>query len=159
MDVAAYLTQYGLLFMFVFAFLEQLNVPGFSGGVMLPVIGAAAAKSGMPLMELMALSITAGLLGSSLMYCIGRKQGVRALSFIKRRFPKSGPRIDALAGRVQHGYAGLFLTTLTPVARTLVALPAGMAHVRYGNYLLCAAGGIVLWNVALMGGGYLLAYL
>ncbi|MDL2218054.1 VTT domain-containing protein [Christensenellaceae bacterium OttesenSCG-928-M15] len=157
MDVAAYLIQYGLIFIFLFGFLEQLNIPGFSGGVMFPVMGAVAASAGLEIVEMISLSILAGLLGSSVVYLLGRARGEHVVGFLKRRIPVAGDKIDRVTERMQKGYAGLLLLTLTPVVRTMVALPAGMTRMKYGGYLLCVFFGIAMWNIALMGGGYLLA--
>lgn len=46
---------------------------------------------------------------------------------------------------------------LIPGVRSLVAIPAGVARLHVASFLLLTALGAAVWNIALAGGGYLLA--
>jgi len=72
------LEKYGLLIVFLIVFLEYLNLPGFPAGVILPCSGVWAAK-GHNLLLTFGVTVAAGLLGSILLYYVGKFGGRRIL--------------------------------------------------------------------------------
>ena len=50
--------------------------------------------------------------------------------------------------------AGVFVSKLIPVARTLISIPAGMVKMNFTKYTLSSACGVFLWNLARVGAGY-----
>ena len=86
--------QYGAFFIFVIVFLEYLNLPGFPAGVIMPLAGIWAAKGGISFFMTMVLSVSAGLVGSWILYCVGRFGGAVFLKKYLKRFPKHKEAID-----------------------------------------------------------------
>ena len=75
MDIATlnqYFIQYGAIFVFVIVFLEYLNLPGFPAGIIMPLAGIWASKGEISFFMTMVLSVSAGLLGSWILYFLGR---------------------------------------------------------------------------------------
>lgn len=70
--------QYGLLIVFVVVFLEYLNLPGFPAGVILPFSGVWAARGHSFLVTLL-VTVAAGILGSILLYYVGKFGGSKLL--------------------------------------------------------------------------------
>lgn len=56
----------------------------------------------------------------------------------------------------RHGDLAIFLTRLLPVVRTFISLPAGMARMRVGPFVLYTFLGSLAWCVALASIGYTL---
>ena len=65
-----FITQYGLIAMFLFIALEYACLP-LPSEVVLPLSGAMAVSSGRPLVLVIIISVVAGLLGSMICYSIG----------------------------------------------------------------------------------------
>ena len=70
-----YFTQYGAIFVFVIVLLEYMNLPGFPAGVIMPLAGIWASKGAISFPAVMLISVAAGLLGSWILYFLGRLGG------------------------------------------------------------------------------------
>jgi membrane protein DedA with SNARE-associated domain len=56
-----------------------------------------------------------------------------------------------------HGHWVVFALRTTPVMRTMISLPAGLAHMGWLKFSLFTAAGAALWNAILIGGTQWLA--
>jgi membrane protein DedA with SNARE-associated domain len=56
----------------------------------------------------------------------------------------------------RHGQWVIFVMRFSPFLRTLISLPAGLAHMPKGRFLLFTTAGSAIWNAALIKGGELL---
>ncbi len=72
--ITNYFAEYGLLFLLVIILLEYMNLPGLTAGIM-PAVGVLVSKSEMSLITALLVSVIAGLIGSWILYCIGRFGG------------------------------------------------------------------------------------
>lgn len=158
MDYAAILevfTKYGAVAIFVLVFLEYMNLPGFPAGIIMPLAGIMAAGGRISFIQVMVITVAAGLLGSLVLYGLGRTGGQFFLEKYMRKFPKQRPRIERYLAWVQEkGGLGLIIAKLIPMIRTLVSIPAGVFRMRMSQYILCSAVGIFLWNLVFVGAGY-----
>jgi len=50
----------------------------------------------------------------------------------------------------RHGYQAVFLCRFVPVVRSLISIPAGMAKMKLGAFLLLTALGTFIWNSVLV---------
>lgn len=50
----------------------------------------------------------------------------------------------------RHGHAAIFFSRLVPVVRTFISLPAGIARMPFGLFLLYTALGSLPWSLALV---------
>lgn len=156
-ELTAYFTQYGPVFVFVIVFLEYLNLPGFPAGVILPLAGIWAARGEVGILTVIALSVAAGLLGSWVLYFLGRKGGEKFLGVYLKRFPGQRELIYRKMEELRRkGAAGVFAAKLVPVARTLISIPAGMISMNFGTYTVSSLLGVFVWNLLFIGAGYLL---
>jgi membrane protein DedA with SNARE-associated domain len=57
----------------------------------------------------------------------------------------------------RHGQWVVFALRFSPVARTIISLPAGMAHMGVLRFLACTFAGAAIWNAILILGGHWLA--
>lgn len=159
MDVAAltgYFEHYGAIAVFVIVFLEYLNLPGFPAGIIMPLAGIWAAKGGISFSMTIVLSVTAGLLGSWMLYLLGRLGGAVFLRFYLKHFPKQEEAINRNFEMLrQKGCWGIFLSKLIPMLRTLISIPAGVMKMDFLKYTISSAMGILIWNFVFVGAGYL----
>ena len=82
-----YFAQYGAVFVFLIVLLEYMNLPGFPAGVIMPLAGIWAARGDISFPAVMVISVAAGLLGSWILYFLGRLGGEIFLRFYLRHFP------------------------------------------------------------------------
>ena len=152
-----YFVQYGAIAVFVIVLLEYMNLPGFPAGIIMPLAGVWAAKGNISFVLAMALSVSAGLLGSWILYGLGRVGGDFLLKKFIKRFPKYQPAIERNFQMIQkRGYVGIFLSKLIPMVRTLISIPAGVLKIDFIGYTISSALGIFVWNFVFVGAGYIM---
>lgn len=150
-----YFAQYGAIFVFVIVLLEYLNLPGFPAGVIMPLAGIWAAKGAISFPVVMVISVAAGLIGSWILYFLGRLGGDAFFRFYIRKFPKQRNLIERNIEALQkRGAIGVFLGKLVPMIRTLISIPAGMISMEFGRYTVSSALGVLVWNTVFIGAGY-----
>ena len=152
-----YFLRYGAVFIFVIILLEYMNLPGFPAGIIMPLAGIWAARGQISFFMVMALGLAAGLLGSWILYGIGRMGGDLFLDRYLKRFPKHEPVIQRnfeLLGT--RGAAGIFISKLIPMIRTIISIPAGVIRMNFVKYTISSALGIFVWNFFLIGAGYVM---
>lgn len=159
MDIATlteYFSQYGVIVLFIIVFLEYLNLPGFPAGIIMPLAGIWASNGGMTFVTAIILSVAAGLLGSWVLYFIGRFGGDFLLKKYFNRFPKHeatiNNKLDYLRAK---GSVGVFVSKLIPMARTLISIPAGILKLNFTKYTISSVLGIFIWNFVFIGAGYI----
>lgn len=152
-----YFTQYGAIAIFVIVLLEYLNLPGFPAGVIMPLSGVMAAKGNISFFTVMVITVAAGLLGSMVLYLLGRKGGELFLNTYIKRFPKHKAGLEKNMEWVrQKGAVGVFVAKLLPMVRTLVSIPAGVLKMPLRKYITSSTLGIFIWNFVFVGAGYVL---
>lgn len=154
-SIAGYFSDYGLIAVFVIVFLEYLNLPGFPAGIIMPLAGIMAASSRKGFLLTILVSTLAGVLGSILLYFLGRFGGEAFARLVHKRFPKQESKVkeceEWLRGK---GYVGVFVAKLIPAVRTLVSIPAGAIRLNFYKYVLWSTLGVVIWNTVFVGMGY-----
>ena len=155
--ITSYFTRYGAIAIFVIVLLEYLNLPGFPAGIIMPLSGIMAAKGNISFFWVMVISVAAGLLGSLALYASGRKGGEVFLKAYIRKFPKQKEVLERnLEWIRQKGCMGVFVGKLLPMIRTIVSIPAGVVKMDLTKYVISSACGILIWNFAFIGAGYVL---
>ncbi|MCB6924124.1 DedA family protein [Enterocloster bolteae] len=152
-----YFLRYGAVFIFVIILLEYMNLPGFPAGIIMPLAGIWAARGQISFFMVMALGLAAGLLGSWILYGIGRMGGDLFLDRYLKRFPKHEPAIQRNFELLRtRGAAGIFISKLIPMIRTIISIPAGVIRMNFVKYTISSALGIFVWNFFLIGAGYVM---
>lgn len=150
-----YFLEYGAFYIYLIVLLEYLNLPGFPAGVIMPLSGIWAANGEISFPVVMLLSVAAGLTGSWALYMLGRLGGPKVMGFYFRKFPKHQPVIEEKMDMLREkGCAGVFVSKLLPMVRTLISIPAGMVRMNFVKYTISSVAGIFLWNLVFVGAGY-----
>lgn len=138
---------YGALFGLLFAEYVGLPVPGETA-LLGAVVLAGAGSLSLPLV--VAVAITAAILGACFGYAIGRRGGrlllLRPGPFVARRH-----RMLHGAERffARYGDAAVFLSRWVPCARYLTALTAGAARMSWHRFLVFNIAGGIVWVASL----------
>lgn len=156
-ELTQYFTQYGAIFVFVIVLLEYMNMPGFPAGIIMPLAGIWAARGDISFLAVMLLSVAAGLVGSWILYFLGRLGGQPFLRFYTKKFPKQKGLIEKNINVLREkGAGGVFIAKLVPMVRTLISIPAGMISMNFMKYTVSSLLGVLVWNLVFVGAGYFL---
>ncbi|HCL03080.1 MAG TPA: alkaline phosphatase [Lachnoclostridium phytofermentans] len=146
--------NYGLWIVFFVVLLEYLNLPGFPAGVILPFAGAWSA-SHCDFIVAFLVTVVAGILGSILLYYLGRFGGEKLIRFFTGKSPKLKAKMEQLNKKIESkGAYAVFISKLIPVVRTLIGIPAGALRMNLTQYIVASTLGIIIWNGALFSFGY-----
>ena len=152
-----YFTRYGAVAIFIIVLLEYLNLPGFPAGIIMPLSGVMAARGNIHFFWVMVISVAAGLLGSLILYVLGRKGGDLFLKAYVRKVPKQKEVLEKnLEWIRKKGCMGVFLGKLIPMIRTIVSIPAGVIRMDLMKYIISSTCGIIIWNFVFVGAGYVM---
>ena len=155
--IGEYFENYGAIAIFVIVLLEYLNLPGFPAGVIMPLAGLWAANGKLSFLLTMLVSVSAGLVGSWILYFFGRFGGKAFLKAYEKKFPKQQKAIDRNFEMIrQKGCMGIFISKLIPIVRTLIPIPAGVLQIDFLKYTISSTLGIFVWNFFFVGAGYVL---
>jgi membrane protein DedA with SNARE-associated domain len=148
------LENYGLLIVFLTMTAESACIP-IPSEIVVPYGGFLAAQGHTELWMVIVVATAANLVGSMIAYAVGRYGG-RALFLRYGRYVLVRPHHLEKAERWfdRHGEATVFFTRMMPGVRTFISLPAGIARMPVGKFLLYSAFGSVIWNAALAWLGY-----
>ncbi|SEN84036.1 membrane protein DedA, SNARE-associated domain [Loktanella fryxellensis] len=140
--------------------LENL-FPPIPSELVMPLAGFSAAQGQMSLAAVFIAGTVGAVLGAVFWYEVGRRLGhVRMQRFIARYgiwlTLDQDDYARAMGWFARHQRAATFYGRMIPGVRTLVSVPAGMAGMPLGQFLLYTTAGSGLWNAGLIASGYLL---
>jgi membrane-associated protein len=144
-----------VLFLIIFVETGVVVMPFLPGDSLLFVCGAIAAVGGMDIMLLMALLVTAAILGDALNYTVGRAVGPRVFGWQKSRWFNRDAFDRTHAFYERHGPMTIIIARFLPFVRTFAPFVAGVAQMNRARFTLYNVVGGVLWVVSLTALGYL----
>ncbi len=147
---------FGYLGVFLAVFLEYACLP-LPSEILLPFIGLLASRQTFSLVGIILVSIMAGLLGSSVCYCIGYYGGAPIINWLCKKSSgarKSFKTLNSILDK--YDKPAVFLSRLLPITRTYISLAVGAMKMRYSTFILYSLGGITIWNIVLISLGYFL---
>lgn len=141
-------------------FLENV-FPPIPSELIMPLAGYLATRGDMNIFVVIGAGTVGSLIGTLPWYYLGRRlghHGVRRLAEEHGRWLTMSPSdVDAASDRFKrHGNWSVMLGRLIPTVRTLISVPAGVANMPLGQFLLFSSIGTLLWTAALALAGYLL---
>ena len=154
----------GYLGIFVLMALENI-FPPLPSEVIMGIGGVLVARGDMAFWPLMIAGTLGTVAGNYAWYWIGDRWGYeRTEPFIDRwgRWLTIDFEHVEAASRFfrKHGQWVVFFLRFSPFMRTMISLPAGLAHMSLWRFLVFTTAGSAIWNAALvLGGQYLARYL
>lgn len=136
--------------------------PPIPSEVIMGAGGVLVARGSMEFWPLMLAGTVGSTLGNFAWYWVGDRWGYRRLEpFIAKHgrwLTLNFSDIEKAARFFQsHGQWVVFVLRFSPFLRTMVSLPAGLAHMKLWRFLLFTFVGAGLWNALLVEGGRRLA--
>jgi membrane protein DedA with SNARE-associated domain len=148
------LENHGLLIVFLTMMAESACIL-IPSEIVVPYGGFLAAQGHTHLWAVIVVACAANLVGSSIAYTVGRYGG-RALFLRYGRYVLVTPHhLDkAESWFDRRGEVTVFFTRMMPGVRTFISLPAGIARMNVGKFLLYSLLGSIPWNIGLAYLGY-----
>lgn len=146
--------QWGYTGIVVLMFLESSFFP-FPSEVVVPPAGYLAARGEMSLGLVIVAAIAGSILGALFNYWLAVQWGRPLFEKYGRYFlvsRKSLDRSDRFFAR--HGHISTFVGRLLPGIRQYISLPAGLARMNLGLFVIFTAAGAGIWVVILALCGY-----
>lgn len=145
------------------AFLVALeNVfPPIPSEVVLPFAGFVASDGGATFVGMVLAATVGSLVGAWVLYGIAAWVGpVRLRRFVERFgrwFSVSVDDLEKAEGWFdRHSHLAVLICRCVPLIRSLVSIPAGFRRMPFGTFTLFTLIGSAVWNLGLVGAGYLL---
>lgn len=145
------------------AFLMVLeNVfPPIPSELIMGVGGISVARGRMEVLPLMLSGTVGSTLGNYAWYLFGRAVGYERLRPLVDRWGRwltlDWPGVEALVRFFRrHGQWVVFAMRFSPVMRTMISLPAGLARMGHRRFLVFTFAGAAVWNAVLVAAGYYL---
>ena len=146
----------------VFALMVLENVfPPIPSELVMPLAGFQSAEGTLSLGAVLIAGIVGSVAGALPWYYAGRWIGRERLRHLAERhgvwLTMSAEDVDgAIAWFDRHGGKAVFLGRMVPGVRTLISVPAGLADMALGRFLVLTALGSAVWIGLLTAAGYLL---
>ena len=145
---------WGILFLMA---LENI-FPPIPSELIMGLGGVAVARGSMTFWPLLLAGTVGSTLGNYCWFLLGDRFGYRRLEpFVARwgRWLTMGwPDVERATGFFRrHGQWVVFAMRFSPFLRTLISLPAGLAHMGHIRFVLFTFAGAAVWNTLLIHGG------
>lgn len=150
----------GLFGVFALMVLENL-FPPIPSEIVMTLAGYLAADGRLSLPGVIIAGTLGSVLGATFWYVLGRAVGpVRFLALVDRYgrwLTLTRPQaLAAIHWFERHGGKAVFLGRMVPTVRTLISVPAGLAGMAFGRFLILTTAGSVIWVTALAVAGWVL---
>jgi membrane protein DedA with SNARE-associated domain len=143
---------------FLLMFLENL-FPPIPSEVIMPLAGFAAARGNMSFVLAVLAGIAGTLVGNAFWYELARGIGSARIRPLFERYGRwfavDEKDFDKAERTLRkYGPVALFFGRLLPAIRTLISIPAGLAHIPRHVFYLWTALGTSIWILFLTSAGY-----
>jgi len=151
------MSQYGYLGIFLLIMLENI-FPPIPSEVILTFGGYMTTQTDMTALGVILISTAGSVVGALILYGIGQFLDVARLEKIVDRWGrvlrltrKDIHKADAWFDK--YGIWTVLFCRLVPLIRSLISIPAGMANMKFGLFLLFTTVGTLIWNTILVSVG------
>lgn len=145
-------------------FLENV-FPPIPSELIMGLGGIAVARGSMEFWPLLAVGTAGSTLGNYVWFLAGDRLGYRRLQPLVGRWGRwltmEWEDVERATRFFRsHGQWIVFAMRFSPFLRTMISLPAGLAHMKHSKFLAFTFAGAAVWNTLLIiGGRWLNAYL
>lgn len=148
---------YAILFLILFCETGLIVTPFLPGDSLLFVAGAIAAlpTNDLNVHLMVAVMITAAIIGDAVNYTIGRLFGERLFSNPNSKIFRRSYLDKTHAFYERHGGKTIILARFVPIVRTFAPFVAGMGHMSYRRFAFYNVTGAFIWVLLFTYAGYL----
>ena len=135
--------------------------PPLPSELIMPLAGFVAAQGHLNPILVVLAGTCGSVLGALPWYYLGKQLGQQRTRALAARYGRwltvdEKDVSKALNWFERQGGKAVFFGRLVPAVRTLISVPAGVAQMALGPFLLATAGGTIIWTGALTACGFLL---
>ncbi len=158
--IIEFMEQFGYLSIFLLTTLENV-FPPIPSEIILTFGGFMTTYTKLTIPGVIAFATIGSITGALILYWLGHFLKESGMEFIIGRFGHI-IRVDMQDVRKasswfnRYGYWTVFFCRMIPLIRSLISIPAGMAKMNLGLFLLYTIAGTLIWNTLLVGGGAIL---
>ena len=143
-------------------FIENV-FPPIPSEVIMGLGGMAVARGSMEFWPLLAVGTIGSTLGNYVWFLIGDRLSYRRLQPLVDRWGRwltlEWHDVERASQFFRsHGQWVVFALRFSPFLRTMISLPAGLAHMHHGKFLVFTFAGAAVWNTLLIHGGRWLSH-
>ena len=158
--IIGFITDWGYFGIFLLMVAENL-FPPIPSELIMPFAGYVAANGDLSTLGVLLAGAIGSVLGTTAWYFAARLLGLERFTWLCNKFGRfatlSEDDIDkAHHWFERHGPLAVFVGRLIPAIRTLISVPAGLAKMPFGQFLLISTIGSLLWTGILTVAGLLL---
>ena len=159
--IIRFIEQGGYVGIFVLMVLENV-FPPIPSELIMGIGGIAVARGSMTFWPLLAVGTIGSTLGNYVWFLLGDRLGYARLRPFVDRWGRwltmEWEDVESATGFFRrHGQWVVFALRFSPFLRTMISLPAGIAHMKHWRFLLFTFAGAAVWNTLLIHGGRLAA--
>lgn len=152
-----FILHYGDAAVFLLSLLESACIP-IASEVVLPYAGYLVHQGTLSLWPIIFIATIANVVGGIIAYLVGRYGGRAFIGRYGRYiFLNHNHMSNAEKWFAKHGELTVLIGRLIPVLRTFISLPAGIAKMKFGRFVLFSFIGALPWNILLTYAGFQLA--
>jgi membrane protein DedA with SNARE-associated domain len=154
------ITQWSYLGIFFLMVAENI-FPPIPSELIMPFAGYVAANGDLNVFGVLVAGTLGSLVGTSAWYITARLLGLHRFVWLCNKLGRIATLSEDDIDKAdhwfkRHGIWAVLVGRLIPAIRTLISVPAGLAAMPFGQFLLISAVGTVLWTAILTAAGYLL---
>jgi membrane protein DedA with SNARE-associated domain len=143
----------GYLGLFAVVLAENL-VPPIPSEIVLPFAGWEVAQDELALLPALLAATAGSVAGALVLYWIARRGGRTAILATHRVSRVTAADLDRVDARFRrHGVWLVLAGRCVPGLRSVISVPAGMAHMHLGLFIALTTLGSAVWNSVLIGAG------
>ena len=141
------------LVLFVWVFTEQIGIP-LPAAPLLLTAGTLTATHELHLLPVLGSILLGSLLSDVTWYFLGKRYGNRVVRLLCRFLPQRDTCVQRTNQYFsKHGAGTLLVSKFLPALNTMAGAIAGQSGMDFRLFLLCDAGGVLLWALAFVVGG------
>lgn len=154
------ITQWSYLGIFFLMVAENI-FPPIPSELIMPFAGYVAANGELNPIGVLLAGTLGSLVGTSAWYGAARLLGLHRFVWLCNKLGRVATLSEEDVDKAdhwfkRHGIWAVFIGRLIPAIRTLISVPAGLAAMPFGQFLLISFLGTLIWTAILTGAGYLL---
>lgn len=158
--IVDFVSQGGYLGVFLLMAAENI-FPPIPSEMIMPLAGFVAARGELNIILVLLAGTAGSVIGALPWYYAGRLFGHERIRRIAGRhgrwFTVTPNEVDrALETFKRHGRKAVFFGRLVPAIRTLISVPAGVAHMPMIPFLAYSTAGSLIWTALLAAAGFVL---
>ena len=134
--------------------LAENLVPPIPSEIVLPFAGWEVARGELALLPALVAATAGSLAGALILYMVARRGGRRAILATHRVSRVTAADLDHVDARFRrHGVWLVLFGRCVPGLRSVISVPAGMAHMHLGLFVALTTLGSAVWNSVLIAAG------